>query len=88
MFTIFAFVIGIGCIAGLVVLAYATVTAPFGYQDESGFHFGQPTRTYVDEGMSLSAEWADSFARQVTRRVDICADRLGSEMAMPAPYLH
>jgi hypothetical protein len=26
--------------AGLMIEVYATATAPLGYQDESGFHFG------------------------------------------------
>ncbi len=38
-----AVLIVIGLVAaGLVVEAYAAATAPLGYQDEAGFHFGPP----------------------------------------------
>ncbi len=38
-----AVLIVIGLVAaGLVMEAYAATTAPLGYQDESGFHFGLP----------------------------------------------
>ncbi len=34
--------------AGLMVEVYAAATAPLGYQDESGFHFGTEHRQSAD----------------------------------------
>lgn len=41
MMTVFCIALAIVA-AGLLTEMFATATAPFGYQDESGFHFGQP----------------------------------------------
>jgi len=40
----------IGAVAagGLLVFLHALVTAPLGYQDETGFHFGVPATELVE----------------------------------------
>ena len=39
-----------GCVAaGLVLGLIATATAPLGYQDETGFHYGSPNGTVEAE---------------------------------------
>ena len=35
--------------AGLIIGLVATATAPLGYQDEAGFHYGQPDGHCAEE---------------------------------------
>jgi hypothetical protein len=35
--------------AGLIIGLVATATAPLGYQDETGFHYGQPNGERAEE---------------------------------------
>jgi hypothetical protein len=39
---IFLYGIGALSLAGLAVMAYGHITAPEGYEDAHGFHYGQP----------------------------------------------
>lgn len=40
--------IGVVAASGLLVFLHALVTAPLGYQDEMGFHFGLPASELVE----------------------------------------
>jgi hypothetical protein len=43
------FLYGIGALffAGLAVMAHGSITAPDGYEDERGFHYGRPHNTHA-----------------------------------------
>lgn len=45
MMTVFCIALAIVA-AGLLTEMFATAKAPLGYQDESGFHFGQPSAAH------------------------------------------
>jgi hypothetical protein len=42
MFEVFFYGIGVISVAGLAVMVYGFSTAPEGYEDKYGFHFGRP----------------------------------------------
>jgi len=76
-------VFGTAFAGGLVALFCVTATAPLGYQDETGFHFGAPTpqrqgivraQTSIDgtaEG-AFAVKLFDDFARQGTSVSGAC----------------
>jgi hypothetical protein len=45
MFCVLILVFGTALLGGLVAMFCVTSTAPLGYQDATGFHFGTPTQT-------------------------------------------
>ncbi len=48
MVTVLVMAIAVLAAAGLAVLACAVFTAPWGYQDQDGFHYGFPSTQLVD----------------------------------------
>ncbi|MCS7337441.1 MAG: hypothetical protein NZ739_04275 [Verrucomicrobiae bacterium] len=48
MVAVLSMLFGLLALAGLAVLVRAVFTAPWGYQDQTGFHYGFPPSQLVD----------------------------------------
>lgn len=48
MLTVLLMTIAVLAVAGLAVLAGAVFAAPWGYQDQDGFHYGFPSTQLVE----------------------------------------
>jgi hypothetical protein len=68
-------VAGIAAVGALITMLYAVVSAPFGYQDETGFHFGVPDSERVEHSRAEDAVSSDVKGAFALRLGDCFARR-------------
>jgi hypothetical protein len=70
---IFLYGISVPFFAGLAVMAYGSTTAPEGYEDEYGFHYGRPLKVRASRRMAAVRSRHDAKYRRRAHRRKIAA---------------